>query len=310
MTTLLNALRETAVALGILAEETTTSSGSTTTLVCSKFANTALYDSTSFDEQYVLIVEGANLGEQRPVTPGGLATASGTITTSSAFSNTVQSGIDFWMAGRLPIYKEGRFEGVRECVNRAMRRLLIRRRIDIAGVTDQRIYPLAVSTYPWMRADSILELYDPESDVTVPLRQTRHPWRYKENGESPSIEFSNGAPWKTGETASMLVQAPANSWLKISGTWTNQTSDTAALSTLTDETLARLSDIKVVALAYCYQELAKWGSGTEAEEWRAQERAWAKRARALPDFRRQQRENDGLPNLNFTTVGYPAAVRG
>lgn len=297
-------MREVAVALGVLTEETTTSSGSTTTLVCSRFANSALYDSTTFDEQFALITSGANLGEQRAVDAGGLATATGTVTVSSAYSNTVASGVSFWLAGRLPLIKHGRFDGVRECVNRALRRLLIRRRIDISGVTDQQIYSLSLATYPWMREDSILELYDPQTDASVPLTETQHRWGYKENGESPAIEFPDGAPWKTGETASMLVQAPANSYFKLTGVWTNQTSETAALSTLTDESLARLSDVKVVALAYCYQELAKWASGTEAEEWRTLEARWAKRARNLPNFRRQQRENAGLPDLNFRTVGY------
>ncbi len=304
MPTLQDMMRETAVALGVLTEETTTSAGSTTTLVCSRFANTGLYDSTTFDEQFVLIVEGANLGEQSPVDAGGLAVASGTVTVSSAFSNTVGSGIDFWLAGRLPLVKHGRFEGIRECVNRALRRLLIRRRIDIAGVTDQQIYSLSLSTYPWMREDSILDLYDPETSASTPLGETRHRWVYKENGESPAIEFPDGAPWKTGETASMLVQCPANSWLRVSGTWTNQTSETAALSTLTDEARVSLSDVKVVALAYCYQELAKWASGTEAEEWRTLEARWAKRARNLPNFRRQQRENAGIPDMQYRAVGY------
>ena len=304
MPTLQAMIYEVAVALGVLVEGTTTSAGSTTTLVCSDLANNAMYDSTTFDEQYALIVEGANLGEQRPVDAGGLSTTTGTVTVSSAYSNSVGSGIDFWLGGRLPFLKSGRFEGVREAVNKAHRRLKVRRRIDITGVTDQQIYPLSRTTYPWMQEDAILELYDPVTTATQPLKQTRHKWVYKENGESPAIEFPLGAPWQTGETASMLVQCPANSWLKISGVWTNQTSETAALTTLTDESLVRLADVKVVALAYCYQELAKWASGTEAEEWRTLEARMAKRARNLPDFRRKQRANAGLPDLNYQIAAY------
>lgn len=303
MATLQTMMREVAAALGVLVEETTTSAGTTTTLICSRFTNTARYDSTTLDGQYALIVEGTNLGEQRTLTAGALETDVGRMTVSTAYSNAVDSGIDFWLLGRLPAIKDGLHEGIRECVNRALRRLLIRRRIDLTGVTDQHIYPLSLSTYPWMREDSILELYDPQSDATVPLKETRHVWVYKENGESPAIEFTNGAPWKTGETASMLVQCPANSWLRISGTWTNQTSETAGLTTLTDEALSPLGEVTTVALGYAYRELAKWASGVEASEWRNEEATYARRARRLPNFQRQQRENAGLPDLNYQTVG-------
>lgn len=307
MPTLQQMMQEVGVALGTLVQDTTTGAGSTTTLVCSTFANTGLYRSTTLDQQYVLIVEGNNLGEQRSVSAGGLTVATGTVTVSSAFANTVASGIDFWMSGRLPLYQTGLYAGLRECVNRAMRRLLVRRRIDITGVDNQQIYPLAPSTYPWMQKDSILGLYDPQSDANVPLEETRHKWVYKENGESPAIEFPNGAPWRTGETAQMLVQCPANSYLRVSGTWTNQASPTAGLSVLTDESLAKLSDVTTVALAYAYRELAKWANGTEAEEWRGYEATYTRRARNLPNYRRKQRENAGIPNLNPRIVAYPLA---
>ena len=299
---------ELGVALGTLVEGTTTSLGTTSSLICSTFANTALYDSTSFDEQYALIVSGNNLGEQRALEAGSLETDTGTFSVSDpVFSNAVASGVNFWLLGRLPGLKFGQFEGLRECYNQATRRLLVRRRIDITCVTDQQIYPLLLSTYPWMREDSILELYDPQDNALVPLKETSHKWVYKENGESPAIEFPNGAPWKTGQAASMLVQCPANSWLKISGTWTNQTSPTAALTTLTDESLASLTDTTTVGLAYAYRELAKWASGTEASEWRAMEALYARRARSLPNFMRKQRENAGLSDLNHTRVAYPMA---
>lgn len=298
---------ETGVALGTVVEGTTTSLGTTSTFISSPYANTALYDSTSFDQQYALMVSGTNLGEQRALEAGGLDTSTGEFNVSGTYTNAVDSGVSFWLAGRLPAVKFGQFEGLRECVNRALRRLLIRRRVDISGVTDQQIYPLSLATYPWMREDSILELYDPQTNAAVPLRETRHKWQYKENGESPAIEFPHGAPWLTGETASMLVQCPANSWLKIASVWTNQTSPTAGLTMLTDESLASLNDVTTVALAYAYRELAKWASGTEAEEWRAQERLYAARARSLPNFQRKQRENAGLPDLNYMRVAYPMA---
>lgn len=297
------------VTLGTLVEGVTTSLGTTTSLIDSDYANTALYDSTTFDEQYAFIVSGSNLGQQKALEAGGLDTSTGEFSVSSAYTNAVAVAVSYWLLGRLPAIKFGRFEGIRECYNSALRRLLVRRRVDIPGVTDQQMYSLSLSTYPWMKEDAILELYDPQTNALVPLKETRHKWNYKENGESPAIEFPNGAPWRTGETASMLVQCPANSWLKISGIWTNQTSPTAGLSVLTDESLAALADTTTVGLAYCYQELAKWASGTEAAEWASQERLYTSRARRLPNFQRKQRHNAGLPNLNHTRVSYPITVR-
>lgn len=308
MPTLQQMMLETGVAAGTLVEGATTSLGSTTSLISSPFANTALYDSTTFDEQYALIVSGSNLGEQQPLTAGGLETDTGTFDVSGAYTNAVASGVSFWLCGRLPAIKYGQFEGLRECVNRAHRRMLVRRRIAISGVTSQQKYPLALATYPWMREDSILEIYDPESDALVPLEPTKHKWNYVYNGESPSLEFPDGAPWKTGETAYMEVQCPANSWLKISGVWTNQTSPTAALTTLTDESLVDLTQLIVVALAYVYRELAKWASGVEADEWRKEAVKWTMRARSQPDFMRQQQERKGgIPDLRPT---YSGGLRG
>jgi len=177
---------------------------------------------------------------------------------------------------------------------------MIRRRIDIAGVSQQQIYPMSLATYPWFSEDSIIELYDPQSNALAPLTETVHKWKYKENAESPAIEFPNGAPWATGETASMLVQCPANSWLKINGVWTNQTSPSAALATLTDESNVSMTDLIVTALAYVYRELAKWSSDAQASDWRRLERIYTARARNLPNFIRKQSNNNGIPNLNPT----------
>jgi hypothetical protein len=377
MPTLQASLLELGVALGTLVEGTTTSLGTTSSFIASAYANTALYDSTSFDEQYALLVSGNNLGEQQPLEAGSLDTSTGEFSVSGTYTNAVASGVSFYLASRLPAIKFGQFEGLRECHNRSLRRLLIRRRIDLTGVTDQQMYPLAFSTYPWMQEDAILELYDPQDNPLVPLKETRHAWVYKENGESPVIEFPHGAPWKTGETASMLVQCPANAYLRkdataqatvaagavtaitvvtggyyentptvtisggggsgatatatvtgntvvsiavdaggslyttaptvtlTAGGWGNQTSQSAGLAALTDESLVKPGSALVVGMAYAYRELAKWASGTEAAEWRNEEARFTRRARNLPDFRRRQRENAGLPDLNHTRVAYP-----
>jgi hypothetical protein len=294
-------MREVAAELGGFGEFTTTGAGTTSTAVVGALAVSTLLQSTSLTEMFLWQIDGANALEQRYVANGGLDTTTGTIQVAPVMGSAIATSVNVWVAGRVPFIKMGFREGVRECIARAHRKLWVRHRMPITAVTGQAIYTWNRTTYWWMKPDSILEIYDPQSDATVPLRETRHRWHYDEDAELPAIVFPDGAPWNTGETPSMLVQRPASSRFKVSGIWTDQAEETAGvlpmMTALASESLANLDEVKAGALAYAYAELAKWTEGKESLEWRALQLQWEATFKACPNFMRQTPNQAGVPDL-------------
>jgi hypothetical protein len=283
-------MREVAAELGGFGEFTTTGTGTTSTAVVA-----------SLTEMFLWQIDGANALEQRYVANGGLDTTTGTIQVAPVMGSAIATSVNLWVAGRVPFIKMGFREGIRECIARAHRKLWVEHEMDIIAVTGQAIYTFSRTTYWWMKRDSILEIYDPNSDASVPLKETTKRWRYKQNGEFASIEFLDGAPWNTGETPKMKVQRPASSRFKVSGTWTDQAEETAGalpmMTALASESLANLDEVKAGALAYAYAELAKWTEGKESLEWRALQLQWEATFKACPNFMRQTPNQAGVPDL-------------
>jgi hypothetical protein len=200
-------------------------------------------------------------------------------------------------------------EGLREFVNKALRNLWATYRIPISGVTNQSIYPLSLTTYPWLREERIVAIYDPNADATVPLTATRHAYRYKQDAENPAIEFLSGAPYTTGDTWYLEVSLPANARMQISSVWTSSTAENAGLVNLSDVALASVGDVTTVGLSYLYRSLAKWGDANEKKEWQDLQRTYARASKRLPSFRPSGGDDDGIVNLRPVALRVPSRRR-
>lgn len=291
--------------LHVLAEETgehgsftTTSAGSTTTLVCSTLVNSALAAS-EFAGMYVLIEDGACAGQVGHAKT--LVRSTGTLSVSDAFTATIQSGVTFSLYHILPpLDGEGVLPSYLKLVNWALRRIPIERTIAFSGVTDQGYYPVPQSTYPWFTDEErILWIEYPVTDADeLPRRLRPEAWEWDTNGQTRRLWF-RGAPFKTGETFGVKVMAPGNSLLKRDGTWTEQASQTAGLSLFTngvaDEALPDVADVVTMATALMYRALSRLEQpSAEVAEWLAQAQPAFRAARAL--------QHTGLPEDRTANV--------
>lgn len=282
MATLLETLHALAEVCGEYGSYTTTATGTTTTLICSAFANANLAAS-EMDDRAALIESGALLGQQRAVQRSGLARTTGTLTVAEAFTGAPASGVLFGVYARLPAFRRLNRPGYIEAINQALRRVYVEDEVAMDGVTDQSHAAVNTTTYPWWTdADRIIKILAPVTDSDdVPRALPRHQWDWRANGETRQLVFP-GAPFQTGESFTVNLYRPANSRLKISGTWTDQTTQTAGLSTLTDEHMADVKDVVVVARAIAYRFMAEQQApGQTVAEWMAKAEMWESRANRL-----------------------------
>ena len=193
---------------------TTTSVGTTTTLVCTALMHTD-WPPSRFSRAWLLILDGACAGQQRQLTGGPLDIATGTLEVGTAFSSLIASGVRFEIHTRVPAKNTTDQEGALEAIGEALQRIRVIDMLPMTGVTDQTTYTLDLATYWWLTDERwILATYDP-----IPTGQTapvlaRHRFRFRMDAESIYLDFTS-APWRTGETGYLEVRRPANSRLKL-----------------------------------------------------------------------------------------------
>ncbi len=289
-------------ALKIVSREyTTTSAGTTTTLISTDFAG--ISQATALDHTHCLITSGANDGEaRRAARTGVLSLSTNTYTVAAAYSNTVQSGVTFRFATRLPWFDTppGR-SGLREIVNDALMRLWVEDRISISGVTGQKRYSLSLTTYPWLNDVSrVLAVYQPTVDADdIPREYARAAWDFDVDGETIYLDFP-GAPWKTGESFTLKVHRPANSRLRISSVWTDSDSEIDGLTAVTDAALPTVRDVRVMGMALAYRALASRAPGEETAYWESLAQIWEAKANRLKNARVPRNRRTGVPFLRPT----------
>lgn len=283
-------------------EYTTTSLGTTTTLISTDFA--VLSQATALDLTSVLITSGANDGEVRPARRNGaLTTSSNTLTVATAFSNIVQSGVTFRLAWRVPWYDTppGR-AGLREITNDVLERIWVEDRIALTAVTGQQRYTLPLTTYPWLNDPArILKIENPTNSADdIPTDYHGRPG-FTVDGETIYLNFP-GAPWTTGKDPTLVVHRPGNSRLRVGGTWTDQDSETDGLTLPSESALATVRDVRIMGAALLYRALADKAPGEEATYWTIQARHWAGVASRLKANRVPRNREANVVKLRPTVV--------
>ena len=214
---------------------TTTSAGTTSTLVCSKFVNTNLA-ATEFANMYVLVETGACAGQVGHIRGGGLTRSTGTLTTADDFTSLIESGVTFSLYRLLPpVDGEGVLPSYLKIVNWSVKRIPTERTISFAGVTAQYYYTVSQVTYPWFTdTERIRWIEWPVTTVgDIPRRMRDEEWEWDSNGATKRLYFRS-APFQTGETFTVKVMAPGNSQLKRNASLRAVLTSTAISSVIVD----------------------------------------------------------------------------
>lgn len=297
--------------LTALAEETgeyvgltTTSLGTTSTLICSTLVNSNL-EATELEDVAVLITSGNNAGEQRFVRRAGLSDSTGTITTADTFTNAVASGVSFSLFARMPALTRLTGPSYQKALNMTHRRAWVEDNISFTGETGKKHYDIDTTTYSWWtEASRIIAVYHPRVNADDELRMLgANEWYWNWDGSVRQLVLPS-APWNTGETGTVKVYRPANSILRQSGTWTDQASQTAGLSALADESLMDVNDAVVLGSYFVYKQLHTLNHpGQETSEWMVKAREAARVAANLSCLSPRPNRLTGIPNLRPTYSG-------
>ena len=305
MPTTLEFLHALAEETGEYGSFTTTSSGSTSSLVCSKLVNNALAAS-EFANMYVLIESGDAIGEVGQAKT--LVRSTGALSISDVFTATIASGVTFSLYRLLPpIDGDNVLPSYLKVVNWALKRIPVERTISFSGVTGQHYYTVSQSTYPWFTDEERIRWieYPTTAADDIPRRMAYEDWEWDTNGSTRRLYFRS-APFQTGETFTVKVMAPGNSILKKNGTWTEQTTQTAGLSLYTsgvaDEALPDVDDVVTMGTALLFRALSRINQPSSTVA------AWL--AKAAPSFRAARKlQHTGIPEDRTTGITRMRPVR-
>lgn len=248
------------------------------------------------------------LGVQRQLRQLPLDATTGTLYTTRAFASAPASGSAYEMFPRIPAIRDdasGR-DGFREIINEALRLMVVPDVITVAGVTDQTKYELDLTTHPWLREPGrIVNIKIPTPNTNDYERIDPQAYDLIPDGEKLILQLRR--LYDTGETFKLEVLRPANSRLKQSSTWTDQSSLTAGLSLDTDEAIPSINDVVAVARELCFAELAGRAPEAEARMWMAKEQDAGLKASALKFVR--QAPTEPYSPLRLSGVGDLSAFR-
>lgn len=289
---------------------TTTSAGTTTTVVSTDFSMTG-GDGRSIDGGWTYFTSGALLGQCRPHQPGALAVSTGTITVGNPYTGTTPSGATFETHLRYPVKRcpgTPLVAGYLEMLNDAAARLWYPDDISVSGVTGQTEYSLAslISTYPWLEdTDRILDVLDPEGTDGI-RHSTAQRWEIHDDAETPVLILSGG--YRAGDTFYLHVARPVWSRVKISGTWTDVTpsslnSGQLGLAADSDEIHAKRRDVLALAITESMNHLGMKQPSMEKDEWERRRLYWAEVARQCKFRRLPRRVNRQIQGMKPVGLG-------
>jgi hypothetical protein len=283
-----NIRRILARALHSLSVVTTTTAGAAagTSVVASRLATSVT--TSRYRNSWVLPVSGASAGElSRVKAEEALNLTTGELTVSPAFTAQIASGVEVEIHRLLPPIDDDGWTGLRTLINNALRELWVADRVTITGVTGQPSYSL--STYEeWLDPQAVVELRGQALDSTLnpfPMG-TFDPVR---DADSLTVQVAPTLPG--GESHSLEVFRPLDTWIKVGGVWA---ASTTGFVNDSDECLSNPDLVSTVALAHTYEALASGPDGGRYEEMARRQRRKANLAKLGMLDHRQRRTRSGL----------------
>lgn len=262
--TLLNLGKALARELGPYAEFTATSTSGSNDLVIS----TALADSEAATERYggyyLYAHSGGPAGQQQRVKRAGFTGATGTFQTATAFANTPPESALWSLLGVMPWISQDGLLGIREAINRALRKLWIRYRRPFTAVAGQTEYDM---TMWYASRRRFLRLIDPDPGSNGHSPISQQSWDVVQNGEVWTLQLAS-AQYEAGDTFWLEMEIPANARLYISGAWADQSSPVAGLVIDADACLGDFNTVFQCSLYECFVALAVQAAGARKSYWR------------------------------------------
>lgn len=257
---------------GYLPLTSTTVSANASQVICSSLIDSTPGISARYANSWIYGVPGGSSttlsGIQRTINSFGLDAATGTLQVTRAFGSVPATAHKWEIYWRLPAIRDDLgHKGLRECINEALRKMVIPCKLPITATTDKTQYLLDTDTYPWLRdRGRISDVLSPRPLGTENYRGAGRFWDLQYDSDKAYIEFTS-SPYSTGQTFYLDVKRPACSHLKIAGTWSNQTSVEAGLTLAAEEAEPPLNDLVAVARAIAFETLAAGVTGDARKDW-------------------------------------------
>lgn len=248
-------------------------------------------ESSFLSNSWVYQPTGVNALQARRVAYNGLDPTTGTLSLDRAFGAQTPINTPLEVYGRLPpVRMEGRL-GLNDLVNKVLSECWTIQKLPLAGVQNQRVYPVG-SSMPWLVSeDQIVEVYfrpaaaDPNADDSLMVN-----WRWVPGGDNPGIEIAQTL--STGDTLLPQVYVPMSWWIDQGIGFGIPSAE--GLLAESDRGILPLIGMEVIGSAWIYQELGKWGLPDDQATYRqlrAQARAaanqWKRLSLEHPKVRKQ-----------------------
>lgn len=244
--------------LGSIQVTTTTADGSPDgTTLTSRGLATRL-DPNRYRQWWVMPTDGVSAGEVRRLSENALNPSSGVLTFEPPMFSQIVSGTQVELHKLLPPDEnDGDLLGLRQALNLALAECWVLDRVAISG-TGLNTLNLA-SFGDWLDAEAVHQVYG------API------------GSMPSAPYGGYAVHRDAETIALdivgiqsgtnlpvEVTRPGDSYMRISGVWTdNQQGFASDL----DECLFQPQFLTEVALVYCYEALANATTGAPGQRY-------------------------------------------
>lgn len=235
------------------------------------------------------------LGAQGRVARGGFAGVSGTYTLTANFGSTPQSGGAWFGLGVMPMIDQDGLTGIRTCINRALRKLLVRIWYPFTAVEGQDEYDLGAL---WFASrDRFVRLMDPDPSGTGHPAIASQGWDVVQDGDIWTLRL--GSAYPAGETFWLVMDAPANFRLYLNGAWANQSSVLAGLINPLDACLGEWNHVFQASLYECMKQLAIQAGGARKAYW---SQRVVEQAAVVSVIKTYQMDDDGADDTG-PTVG-------
>ena len=241
---------------------TSATGGAANLVVAERFADTEA-PIEKYGGFYLYSTVGNMIGEENRIKRGGFNGGTATFTTARNFTSTPTNPSQFLLLGTMPILDQDGLVGIRTCVNRAIRKLWIIDKIDIAATSG--VYEYDLAAYPWMAKQRVKRLLDPDPGASGHQVPASQGWQVVQNADLWTLELGSG--YATGQTFSLVVERPANSRLYLNGAWADQASPTAGLALGADACLGEFEHVFQCSLYETMKQLALQAGGSRKSYW-------------------------------------------